>query len=122
MNNIIKDSISKKQGKEMYQWACDLFPLNRSLTGKANRETLGYIKKILPDLKIKSFKSNKKVFDWVIPKEWNVYEAYIEDENHNRIVDFKVNNLHLYCFVIFKFYIIGHQFKLVICICQSRRT
>ena len=79
----------------MYQWAEDLFPLNRSLSGKYNRETLKYIKNILPDLNIKSFKSGTKVFDWTVPDEWNVEEAYIEDSNGNKVIDFKNNNLHL---------------------------
>ena len=53
--------------KKMYGWAEDLFPYNRSLSGKYNRKTLNYIKNILPDLKIKSFKSGTKVFDWTVP-------------------------------------------------------
>jgi aminopeptidase-like protein len=82
-------------GKEMYKWASDLFPLNRSITGQGNRETLDYLKKILPDLKINNFKSGDKVFDWTIPDEWHIDEGYIEDEFGNRIIDFKNNNLHV---------------------------
>jgi aminopeptidase-like protein len=80
---------------DMYKWATELFPINRSLTGHGNRQTLSYIKNLLPNLEIKYFKSNEKVFDWEIPNEWHVYEAYIEDESYNKIVDFKINNLHL---------------------------
>lgn len=54
-----------------------LFPINRSLTGKGNRKTLSILRDICPDLQIKSFKSNTKVFDWTIPEEWDVKEAYI---------------------------------------------
>ncbi len=75
-----------------------LFPLNRSLTGKANRETLNILKTILPKLKIKSIKSGTKVYDWIVPDEWSVKEAYIRDVNGNKIVDFKNNNLHLVSF------------------------
>ena len=82
-------------GKEMYKWASDLFPLNRSITGQGNRETLEYLKKLLPKLKIKNFKSGEEVFDWTIPDEWHIDEGYIDDEFGNRIIDFKTNNLHI---------------------------
>ena len=82
-------------GAEMYKWASDLFPLNRSITGQGNRETLQYLKKLLPDLKINNFKSGEMVFDWTIPDEWQIDEAYIDDEFGNRIIDFKTNNLHI---------------------------
>ena len=82
-------------GVEMYKWASDLFPVNRSITGQGNRETLQYLKKLLPDLKINNFKSGEIVFDWTIPDEWHIDEAYIDDEFGNRIIDFKTNNLHI---------------------------
>ncbi len=82
-------------GQDMYKWATDLFPLNRSITGHDNRKTLKYLKDLIPDLKIKNIKSGEKVFDWTIPDEWHVDEAYIEDELGNRIVDFRTNNLHI---------------------------
>ena len=80
---------------QMYNWANDLFPLNRSITGQGNRETLQYLKKILPDLNILNFNSGDKVFDWTIPDEWHIDEGYIDDEFGNRIIDFKNNNLHI---------------------------
>uniref|UniRef100_UPI00404AA32A DUF4910 domain-containing protein n=1 Tax=Flavobacterium sp. TaxID=239 RepID=UPI00404AA32A len=86
---------SLKIGSEMYKWARDLFPLNRSITGQGNRETLEYLKKLLPELKIKNFKSGEEVFDWTIPDEWYLEEGYIDDEYGNRIIDFKTNNLHV---------------------------
>ena len=76
-------------GVEMYKWASDLFPLNRSITGQGTRETLQYLKKLLPDLKINNFKSGEIVFDWTIPDEWHIDEAYIDDEFGNRIIDFR---------------------------------
>ena len=72
-----------------------LFPLNRSLTGEGNLKTLQLLKKELPNLKIKKFKSGKKVFDWKVPDEWNVKSAYIKDKYNKKIIDFKNNNLHL---------------------------
>ena len=67
----------------------------RSITGKGNLRTLKLIKQEFPELKIKSFKSGTKVFDWVIPAEWNVKDAYILDKNKKKIIDFRKNNLHL---------------------------
>ena len=72
-----------------------LFKLNRSLTGEGIKKTLNIIKNEFPELKIKKIKSGTKVFDWKVPNEWNVQEAYIIDKNNNKIVDFKKNNLHL---------------------------
>tara|TARA_Y100000389_G_scaffold204800_1_gene259738 strand:- start:1506 stop:2840 length:1335 start_codon:yes stop_codon:yes gene_type:complete len=81
-------------GKEIYSLAKDLFPINRSLTGNGVRASLKIIKKHLPKLKIKEIKSGTKVFDWVVPEEWNVTDAYIELDG-KKIIDFKNNNLHL---------------------------
>ena len=72
-----------------------LFPITRSLTGDGVKKTLNIIQKELPKLKIKKFKSGTKVFDWNIPEEWNVSDAYVSDKYNNRIIDFKKNNLHL---------------------------
>ena len=73
----------------------ELFPITRSLTGDGVKKTLNIIQKELPKLKIKKFKSGTKVFDWNIPEEWNVTDAYVIDKYNNRIIDFKKNNLHL---------------------------
>jgi len=86
--------MSNKNSK-MYDWVCDLFPVNRSLTGKGVRETLEYLSGLIPDLSIYSVKSGTKAFDWRIPDEWRIDDAYIEDSKGNRIVDFKDNNLHV---------------------------
>ena len=82
-------------GQRMYDWAVDLFPINRSLTGNGVRETLQYFKKIIPELEINEVASGTKCFDWTIPNEWNCKEAYIIDPKGNKICDFSVNNLHL---------------------------
>ena len=54
-----------------------LYKLNRSITGRDTLETLKIIRKNFPNLKIKAVKSGTKVFDWNVPKEWNVIEAFI---------------------------------------------
>lgn len=79
----------------MFQWAKDLFPLNRSLTGIGTVETLKYLKKIIPEMKLFKVPSGTKVFDWKVPNEWNVKEAWIKDKNGNKVCDFSDCNLHL---------------------------
>jgi aminopeptidase-like protein len=71
-----------------------LWPLNRSLTGNANRETLKILSEIM-ELKITEIPSGTKCFDWNVPPEWNVKEAYIKDSKGNIVADFKNNNLNL---------------------------
>ena len=73
----------------------NLFRLNRSLTGKDTLKTLKIFKAEIPEIKIKKIKCRSKVFDWVIPDEWNVKDAYILDKNEKKILDFQLNNLHL---------------------------
>lgn len=79
----------------MYKWAEDLYPICRSITGPGVRETLSYIQKLIPDLKIHSIKSGETVFDWQVPLEWTIKDAYIENSSGEKIIDFKVNNLHV---------------------------
>jgi aminopeptidase-like protein len=82
-------------GKNIYKFAEELWPINRSITGEGVRETLGRISKHLPSLEIKSVPSGTQVFDWIVPKEWHVKEAYIITPNGKKICDFSKNNLHL---------------------------
>lgn len=81
--------------KEELEYYFDLlWPLNRSITGNANRKTLNILSEI-SQIEIIEIPSGQKCFDWVIPPEYNVNKAYIETENGLRIVDFEWNNLHL---------------------------
>jgi aminopeptidase-like protein len=72
-----------------------MFPICRSITGGGIRKTLKIIKNEFPKLRIYSFKTGTKVFDWKIPYEWNIKKAYILDRNKKKIVDFSENSLHL---------------------------
>jgi len=82
-------------GNEIHQLARELWPINRSITGEGVRETLRRISIHLPTLEIKSVPSGTEVFDWTVPKEWNVKEAYIITPTGEKICDFSKNNLHL---------------------------
>jgi aminopeptidase-like protein len=92
---IVPEQNEPSMGSSMMEWMRDLFPICRSLTGPGVRETLQYFREILPDLKICQIESGTQVFDWVVPDEWTVRDAFIENELGERIVDFKINNLHL---------------------------
>ncbi len=83
------------QGREMWDWARDLFPICRSLTGPGVRETLDYIGARLPGLKRHAIPSGEKCFDWTVPDEWSIEAAWIEDPDGRRIVDFADHNLHV---------------------------
>ena len=82
-------------GSQMYEWATDLFPVCRSITGNGIRETLAYLQNILPDLSIHEVPSGYQAFDWIVPDEWNIKDAFVVDEDGNKIIDFKNHNLHV---------------------------
>jgi len=71
-----------------------LWPIYRSLTGEGNRKTIDILSEI-STIEKEEIKSGTKIFDWTVPPEYSVDEAYIADLDGNRLVDFKVNNLHL---------------------------
>lgn len=72
----------------------DLFPMCRSITGEGLRNTLLRIGEEIP-VEITEIPSGTKIFDWTVPKEWNIRSAYLEDPDGKRVVDFDENNLHV---------------------------
>ena len=88
-------SIPEEIKSDMWKWSQDLFPINRSITGPGVRQTLNYLKAINPDLKIQSVKSGTKAFDWNVPDEWFIKDAFVADKSGRKIIDYKINNLHL---------------------------
>ena len=73
----------------------ELFPICRSITGKGTLKTLKIIKSSFNDLKIIKIKSGTKVFDWSIPEEWNIKDAYVLDKFKKKLISFQSNNLHV---------------------------
>ena len=80
---------------QMLKWAKDLFSICRSITGNGTRMSLSYFEKINPEFRRLKFKTGQKVFDWEIPKEWNIKDAYLEHESGKRYAEFKKCNLHI---------------------------
>lgn len=81
---------------DMLGWAKDLFPIARSLTGDGVRETFAYLQKLNHEIEIKSFPTGETVFDWEIPQEWRIRDAYLEHvETGQRFAEFSKCNLHV---------------------------
>ena len=81
-------------GQEMYQLISKLYPLCRSITGNGVRETLHVIKGHVP-VEIHEVPTGTKVFDWTVPKEWNMRDAYVKNAKGEKIIDFQKSNLHV---------------------------
>ena len=87
-------SPTENVGSAMHNFIADLYPICRSITGEGVRDTLRRIQKRIP-LEIHEVPSGTKVFDWMVPSEWNVSDAYIKNQAGARVVDFRASNLHL---------------------------
>ena len=89
-----KDKADAAIGDRMHRTIVDLFPICRSITGDGLRETLRYVKEEA-GCEIVEVLTGTKVFDWEVPPEWNIKDAYIKNSKGNRVVDFRANNLHV---------------------------
>jgi aminopeptidase-like protein len=89
---IVSDS--EAAGREMHALAAELYPFCRSITGDGVRSTLRRIAREIP-VEIREVPSGTEVFDWSVPEEWNIREAWIKDELGRKVVDFANHNLHV---------------------------
>ena len=84
-----------KDGKDIYSLCELLWPITRSITGDGVRETLRIIQQEISNLTIHEVPTGTQCFDWKIPKEWNIKDAYIIDPDGKKIIDFQDSNLHV---------------------------
>jgi len=92
LDQILK--ITPPLDEQMYALVAELFPICRSITGDGVRKTLNIIKKEIP-LEIHEVPSGTRAFDWEVPNEWNIRDAYIKNSKGEKIVDFNNSNLHV---------------------------
>lgn len=83
-----------KAGEEMYRLITELYPICRSITGDGVRQTLKILGDVIP-LEVNDIPSGTNVFDWTVPREWNINDAYILNAKGEKIVDFNQSNLHV---------------------------
>lgn len=86
--------INKNFSDDMYDLMEKMYPICRSITGDGVRESLRIIKNIIP-IKINEVSSGTDVFDWTIPKEWNIKDAYVRNSKGEKVIDFRKSNLHV---------------------------
>lgn len=91
---ISKNGISSESGEKMYALMCELYPICRSITGNGLRQTLKILKREI-SLEINEVPSGTEIFDWTVPKEWNIQDAYVKNSKGEKMIDFKSSNLHI---------------------------
>ena len=96
MNSNFENILNKipEIGKNMHELMIELFPICRSITGNGVRQSLQILQNHI-SLNISEIPSGTKVFDWTIPREWNINDAYIKNSKGEKIIDFKKSNLHV---------------------------
>jgi len=81
-------------GVEIHALIRELYPNCRSITGDGLRQTLARLKREIP-LEVHEVPSGTKVFDWTVPREWNIRDAYVKNSRGDRVIDFRRHNLHV---------------------------
>ena len=82
-------------GKEMYDLCAKLFPYCRSITGDGVRKTLHDLKAVVPEMTLHEVPSGTRVFDWTVPKEWRIRDAWIKNSKGEKVLDFHETNLRV---------------------------
>ena len=95
MTNHCTQKTSPSPGESMYALTEKLFPICRSLTGEGVRQTLRELQRMVPELELHEVPTGTQVMDWVIPREWNIRDAWIKDASGKKIIDFQQSNLHV---------------------------
>ena len=82
-------------GAEIHALARELWPIPRSITGPGLRETLAILQREMPEMTIHDVPTGTQCFDWTVPREWTIRDAWVEAPDGSRIADFRKNNLHV---------------------------
>jgi aminopeptidase-like protein len=90
---------STRLGKTIHDFVGELYPMCRSITGAGVRQTLQWIGRHIP-LEVSEVPSGTQVFDWQVPKEWNIRSAQVRDSSGRNVVDFSRHNLHVVSYSI----------------------
>ena len=82
-------------GQDMYDLCGRMFPICRSITGDGVRETLRLMREVQPAITLYEVPTGTPVFDWTVPKEWRIRDAWVKNSRGEKIIDFKEHNLHV---------------------------
>jgi aminopeptidase-like protein len=94
-SHISSDSVDRgRVGLELYSLVEELYPICRSITGNGLRKTLRILERYAP-LDIHEVPSGTRVFDWTVPREWNIRDAWVKDPRGRKVIDFRKSNLHV---------------------------
>ena len=94
ISHLKSDLDFNELGVGMYHLISELYPICRSITGNGVRQTLSLTRKHIP-LKVREVPSGTNAFDWTVPKEWNIKNAYVKNSKGEKIIDFNKSNLHV---------------------------
>lgn len=94
MSGTVPPQLPAGTGHAMHRLMMQLYPVCRSITGEGVRQTLAVLRHHIP-LEIHEVPSGTPVFDWTVPKEWNIRDAHVKDAQGRRVIDFQQSNLHV---------------------------
>src|SRR6476469_6518283 len=96
LNKLVTDSRAETDdlGARLYALVAEIYPICRSITGNGVRQTLDILGQYAPIVQ-HHVASGTPVFDWTVPREWNIRDAYIKNAAGERVVDFRQSNLHV---------------------------
>ena len=98
LNQLLDDLDFDSLGEEIHAFAQEAYPICRSITGEGVRRTLELVRRQLEphaELEICEVASGTEVFDWQVPPEWNVRDAWVKNARGERVIDFRAHNLHV---------------------------
>jgi aminopeptidase-like protein len=94
VRDVLRDVNPVREGKEVYGIIESLYPICRSITGNGVRQSLRLLQDTVP-LELREVPTGTQVFDWTVPEEWNIRDAYVKNDAGERVVDFQRCNLHV---------------------------